>query len=50
MGYPGRRLWCGDGQRVEVSGTYHDGSDLLPGYHVIMLMKYTAFDRAFSPK
>ncbi len=33
--YPGRRLWCSEGQGVEVSGTYHDGSDVFSGYYVI---------------
>ncbi|MDO8310945.1 MAG: hypothetical protein Q7T25_03300 [Sideroxyarcus sp.] len=32
--YPGERLWCSEGRRVEVSGTYHEG-DLFPGYNVI---------------
>jgi hypothetical protein len=33
--YPGRSVSCGEGRRVEVSGTYHDGSDLFSDHYWI---------------
>jgi hypothetical protein len=33
--YPGERVWCSEGRRVAVSGTYYDGSDVFAGYNWI---------------
>ena len=43
VAYPGRRLWCTEGQRVEVSGTYHDGSDLFAGHYEITADKVRCY-------
>jgi hypothetical protein len=32
---PGRGFWCGEGSRVEVSGIYHDGSEVFTMHHSI---------------
>lgn len=35
VSFPGRHLWCSEGQRAEVSGVYHDASDIFDGYYMI---------------